>query len=294
MFSARLVGPLRRFHGRRSRPRPAAARREPAGERPVARRLRDLADALARETLDRLAEHAAGGAAEPRALDPRGRRRRGRGAASAPAPVARLGRDRRGTARGELVEQRRRGAPASAGPRARRRRGGAGSRPPRASAPRRVDVLALFAPAGVVPDEVFRLDPGDSHRGIPASLRRPTAPRRRTARHRAARAARGAPCRAAKIAAHRGHVATRLLDVDLARRARPPRPSPRARRRPRERTGERAAHRGDRVGVAAVVHAAEHGRRTSPPVATAGSRARPAAPRSRAAGSGCARSGRLP
>ena len=48
-----------------------AARREPGRDRPVARGLRELADALARQALDRLAEHAARRAAEPRALDPR-------------------------------------------------------------------------------------------------------------------------------------------------------------------------------------------------------------------------------
>ncbi len=59
-----------------------ALRREPAADGPVAGCLGDRADAFARDRLDRLSEHAAGRAAEPRALDPVcevGARLRGRG-----------------------------------------------------------------------------------------------------------------------------------------------------------------------------------------------------------------------
>ena len=58
-----------------------------------------------------------------------------------------------------------------------------------------------------------------------------------------------------------------------------------------ERTGDRAAHRGDRVGVAAVVARRRAPSRRSRRRSRRAGRARSAAPRSRAAGSGCARSG---
>ena len=59
---------------------------EPARDRPVTRRLRDRADPLARDVLDRLAEHAAGGAAEPGAGDPLGQVPRLRAARPGPPP----------------------------------------------------------------------------------------------------------------------------------------------------------------------------------------------------------------
>ena len=198
MFSARLVGRLARFHGQRSETSSGSpSRREPAVDRPVAGRLGDRADALARDVLDGLAEHAARRAPEPRAairgrVDARPRRR-----ARPPRGSRRTPRARRLRAVAAARRARR-----AARARGRAARGVAGScDAPRPGAglsagvePARldlVDVLPLLARLPeLVADEVLRLDPRHAPSTTahsPRRARRPPRPLPRTRRCRARR-----------------------------------------------------------------------------------------------------------
>jgi hypothetical protein len=84
---------------------------EPGGHRPVPRRLSDRADALSRQALDGLAEHASGGSPEPGAANAVGKvttrrsRRDGVGLRQHLVDVVRLDRGQRPGQRAELVEQ---------------------------------------------------------------------------------------------------------------------------------------------------------------------------------------------
>ncbi len=133
MFSARLVGALRRFHGQRaatSAGSPAAVNQSSSGQRPWL--CEDLADPLARDLLDRLAEQAARGATEPRAVQPVGQvARHLRATGRAPAP-GRLD-------RGQVVRLVARGR--------RRATGSAASSSSSSVASARSVVVALLAPA---------------------------------------------------------------------------------------------------------------------------------------------------
>ena len=169
MFSARLVGRLARFHGQRSETssgRPSAVNQPRTGQLPG--RLGDRADPGARDVLDRLAEHAAGGAAEPGARDPLrqvvrllppGRIGRGEDLVEA----VRLRRRERPRQRVELVEQLERERAQLRrdrllGGAAARRRRAAGGEPALLDV---VDVLPFLAGLPeLVPDEVLGLDPG--------------------------------------------------------------------------------------------------------------------------------------
>ena len=148
----------------RAVPRPAlrhllgeADRREPRRDRPVARRLGDRPDALARDVLDRLAEHASRRAAEPgtgHALLEVRRRPRQPAPGRPPRGSRRTPRARRRRAVAEARRARRAGRARARGARARRdpatRRGPEPAlRPRRATAPRsRRRPSAPRAPAG--------------------------------------------------------------------------------------------------------------------------------------------------
>ena len=249
---------------------------EPPAHRPVAGALRDRTDALARDVLDRLPEHTAGRAAEPGAADTVEVRLAGRGGFE--HRLVRLVGLQRPRQLVELVEQlvrephqlRRRGLLRRA---AARRRAAAGGEPPLLD---RIDILAFLTRLPeLVTDEILRLDPRHSQTG--ASVPKARRPRLEP------RAVLGED-----LLRDLGHRAARLLEVELARRA--DLVDPLARHRRAERGRDCAAHRRDRVGVAAVVDAAEHRLGVVAARRDAAARARSAPPRSNAGGSGCARS----
>ena len=265
MFSARLVGRLRRFHGQRASTSRELPRGEPVGQRPAVLHLEDLADALAGDLLDRLAEQAAGGAAGP-------------GAEDAVVEVTRDVRDARRSRPGRLDRGQ------VVGLAAREVRVGR-------ECLELVEELDRQGTEAVVP---LLAEPG--RRGVRLPARLDPAPayrRRRPCPRRRSRPARGSAGRApaprsvgssSGVLARSDEAGPPFLAgagagwasfantsratpamvspagvswVRLASAIRPP--SPPVRARPAERTGDRTGHRRDRVRVPAVVRAAEHG-----------------------------------
>ena len=254
-------------------PRPAGQhlgrevpRGEPVGERPAVLHLEDLADALAGDLLDRLAEQAAGGAAGPGSEDAvvevtrdvRDARRSRPGSLDRGQAVGLAGREVRvGRECLELVEELDRQATEAVVPLL-TEPGRRGVRLPARLDPAPayvVDVLALVgARDQLVGQQIGRLHPGQSaHRA--GSSPAVTSPARPSSRARARWASFTNTSRATPAM-----VSPAGVELRAARLGDAVRPVRAHRARPAERPADRAGHAGDRVGVASVVHAAEHRR----------------------------------
>ena len=219
--------------------------------RPVAGALRDRADALARDVLDRLPEHAAGRPADPCPGDPvqvGGDRRHWVGCGEDRVELLGLLGGERARDRVELVEQLERqrpqlGAHGLLRGAAARRRLPTGAEP---AALHGLDVLPFLSRLSqLVADQVLRLDPADPQTATPDSSSMRLAP-----------GLEALAVTGEDLASHLGHRAAGLLEVEPARR--PDLLDELRRHRRPERAREGAAHRRNRVGVAAVVHTAEH------------------------------------